>query len=122
MRFAWKGRWRGGQIVIEAETLEELNIMLDELFALGETPTSQTAMITPVLPKGLGCSDAIKALLKSEWGSQPRAMAEIKGALETNALFFSKGSISGTLRFLTKRGDIKRFKSAGKWLYTTKKN
>lgn len=120
MRYTWKGSWRGGQIVIEAETLKELNGMLDELFELGAPPTSQTVMITPVLPEGLGCSDAIRILLKSEWGSQPRAMAEIKATLEANALFFSKGTISGTLRFLTKRGDISRFKSAGKWLYTAK--
>jgi hypothetical protein len=37
-------------------------------------------------------------------------------------LFFSKGTLSGTLAFLAKRGDITRSKSAGNWVYTMKEN
>lgn len=122
MRFTWKGSWRNGEILIEAETLEELNSILDKLLASSETKSSQalTTMI-PALPAELGCSNAIKTLIRSEWGKQPRAIAEIKNALETNGLYFSKGTISGTLVFLTRRGDIRRFKSAGNWVYTTAK-
>jgi hypothetical protein len=118
MKFTWKGSWRNGEVLVEADTLDELNNALDKLFTLDISKTPQA--ITPVLPSGLGCSDAIKALLASGWGQQPKSMAEIKNALEVNALYFSKGTLSGTLRFLSKRGDIRRFKSAGKWVYTTK--
>ncbi|MCJ7632914.1 hypothetical protein MUP77_11055 [Candidatus Bathyarchaeota archaeon] len=122
MRFSWKGRWRNGEILIEAETLEELNSILDKLFGSSETQaTSQkVTSIIPVLPAGHSCSDAIRTLMASEWGKQPKSMAEIRNALEANALYFSKGTLSGTLSFLTEHGDLRRFKSAGTWVYTAK--
>lgn len=124
MRFTWKGRWRGGEIVIETETLEELNAVLEKTFAPTVTGSpAQTSFRTfPVLPAGLGCSDAVLTVLGSEWGAQQRSMGEIKNVLEANALFFSKGTLSGTLAFLAKRGDITRTKSAGVWVYSVKEN
>jgi hypothetical protein len=123
MRFTWKGNWRKGEIAIEADTLEELNSILDKLFSLSKNEaTSQIVpqAESPVLPSGLGCSEAIKTLLQTEWGTQPRSMAEIKNVLKANALYFSKGTLSGTLSFLTKHGDLKRFKSVNAWVYTAK--
>jgi hypothetical protein len=121
MRFTWRGSWRNGEILVEAETLEELNAQLDKL--LGNTDRTSQPIIAkfPLLPSGLGCSDALKALLKSEWGNQPKSMAEIKNALEANSLYFSKGTLSGTLKFLDKKGELSRFKDSGKWVYTSKK-
>lgn len=120
MRFTWKGSWRKGEIVIEAETLEELNSILDKLFSLSEV--QETLRIKgkgfPKLPSRLGCSDAIRTLLQTEWGKEPRSMAEIKEAFESNALYFSKGTLSGTLTLMTKGGHLRRFKKAGKWVYT----
>lgn len=123
MRFTWKGNWRKGEILIEADTLEELNGILDKLFSLSETQATSQMVVqeeAPMLQPGLGCSDAIKALLQTEWGKQPRSMSEIKKALEINALYVSKGTLSGTLSFLTKHGDLRRFKKAGAWVYTAK--
>jgi hypothetical protein len=123
MRFTWKGNWRKGEILIEADTLEELNGILDKLFSLSEAEAISKMVAQeeqPVLQPGLGCSDAIKALLQTDWGKQPRSMAEIKKALETNAIYFSKGTLSGTLTILTKRGVLRRFKKDGSWVYTTK--
>lgn len=104
--------------------MEELNGILDKLFSLSETQATSQMVVqeeTPMLQPGLGCSDAIKALLQTEWGKQPRSMAEIKKVLEANALYFSKGTLSGTLSFLTRR-DLRRFKKAGAWVYTAKQN
>lgn len=122
MRFTWKGNWRKGEIVIEAETLEELNNVLDKLFSLSEVqaPSQMSGEEFPTLSSGLGCSDAIRALLQTEWGKQPRSMAEIKEALEANALYFSKGTLSGTLTLMTKGGHLRRFKKAGNWVYVAK--
>lgn len=124
MRFKWKGNWRKGEIIIEAETLEELNDVLDRLFLLGEVQeTSQIkkeAFPFPEVPPGLGCSDAIGTLLQTNWGKQPRSMAEIKEALEANALYFSKGTLSGTLTLMTKGGRLRRFKKDGHWVYVAK--
>jgi len=122
MRFTWKGKWRKGEIVIEAETLEELNNILDTLFSLSEVQaTSQiSGEELPPLPSGLGCSDAIRALLQTEWGKKPRSMAEIKEALEANAFHFSNGMLSGTLTLMTRGGHLWRVKKAGKWVYVVK--
>ncbi|MFX1537983.1 MAG: hypothetical protein ACFFDI_27635 [Promethearchaeota archaeon] len=126
MKFKWRGKWKKGEVIIETETLEELDHVLGKLFSLGEVhePSRITDKNSPLpdLPSGLGCSDAIKTLLQTEWGKQPRSMAELKKALEVNALYFSKGTLSGTLTMLTKKGHLKRFKKAGIWSYILKQS
>jgi hypothetical protein len=120
MRFTWKGNWKKGEITIEADTLDELNNALNQLFSLGEVEEYVEeigAKEAPALPVGLGCSDAIRTLLQSEWGRQPRSMKEIQNALEANALYFSKGTLSGTLTTMTKTGSLRRFKRGGRWVY-----
>jgi len=126
MRFTWKGKWKQGEIIIEAETLDELNKTLTSLSSLGEVKesTPQTNVEEtieehyPALSAGLGCSDAIRQLLSTDWGrEQPRIMKEIQNALEANALYFSVGTISGTLNLLTKSGALRRFKKDGIWAY-----
>jgi hypothetical protein len=126
MRFTWKGKWKQGEITIEAETLDELKKSLDTLLSLGEvkesveqvTAEEGTTESYPALPTGLGCSEAIRQLLSTEWGrQQPRSMRDIENALQTNALYFSSGTLSGTLNLLTKSGAIRRFKKDGRWTY-----
>ena len=120
MRFTWKGSWKKGEITIEAETLNELNDMIDSLSSLGEVeevPTEVSHEEIPRLRAGLGCTNAIRRLLGGAWGRQPRSMNEIKDALETSALFFSKGTISATLTMMTKGGNVRRFKRGGVWVY-----
>lgn len=126
MKFKWRGKWKKGEVIIEAETLEELDHVLDKLFSLGEVKATSQINIEkfpfPELPSGLGCSDAIRALLQTEWGKQPRSMVELKEALEANALYFSKGTLSGTLTLLTKKGHLRRFKKGGIWSYVLKQS
>jgi len=121
MKFTWKGNWKKGEIIVEAETLEELNSALDKLIPTEEAGVSPTeGGAHPTISGGLGCSDAIRALLKTDWGKEPRSMAEIEKALQTNALYFSKGTLSGTLTMMTKSGQLRRFKKAGNWIYVLK--
>lgn len=133
MRFIWKGNWRQGEVTIEAETLDELNKTLDKLTEVGKIQVHVTetgggtdsVQITenieiPPLPAGLGATSAIKALLQSDWGRQPRTMKEIEEALEANALYFSKGTLSGTLNMMTKTSSVRRFKKGGVWAYVTR--
>jgi len=122
VRFTWKGRWKGGEIAIEAETLEELSNILDKLFSLskGQEPFDISSEDFPILPRGTGCADAIRTLLQTEWGKPSRSMVEIKEVLEANGLYFTKGTLSGTLTLMTQRGDIRRFRKSGKWVYVSK--
>jgi hypothetical protein len=125
MRFTWKGTWKQGEITIEAETLDELNKALETLLSLGEvkemtgqaTAEEGATETYPALPAGLGCSEAIRQLLSTDWGrQQPRSMRDIQNALEANALYFSSGTLSGTLNLLTKSA-IRRWKQSGRWVY-----
>lgn len=119
MKFTWKGKWRKGEIVIEAETLQELNTALKELASSGEMGQMlrENSDGFPEIPPVSGCADAIRVLMENEWGKQRRSMNDIREALEANALYFSKGTLSGTLTTLAKRGDLKRLKEAGRWVY-----
>jgi len=119
MKFTWKGKWRKGEIVIEAETLQELNTALKELASSGEMGQMlrENSNGFPEIPPVSGCADAIRVLMENEWGMQRRSMNDIREALEANALYFSKGTLSGTLTTLAKRGDLKRLKEAGRWVY-----
>jgi len=122
MKFTWKGKWRKGEIIIEAETLQELDNVLKELISIGEIQgiSRKNNQGFPEMPSVRGCADAIRTLLETDWGKQPRSMNEIKKALETNALHFSKGTLSGSLTTMTKRGDIRRVKKDGRWKYLSK--
>ena len=121
MKYTWKGRWRDGEITVEAENLRELEAALKEL---GTTTKSDTSPIGkenyPEIPSMLGCTDAVRALMEKDWGKKPRPMSEIKEALEENQLYFSKGALSATLVTLSKKGDVRRVKEEGKWKYFSK--
>ena len=122
MKFSWRGSWRKGELLIEAETLEELEAILSKISQRNESQTCAQVktLPPPLLPFGIGCSDAVRMLLESDWGKQPRSMLAIKNELEDDGIYFSKGTLSGTLAFLVKKGDLQRSKSGGKWIYTIK--
>jgi len=122
MKFTWKGKWRKGEVIIEAESVQELDKALEELASRGEIQRipRENDKRAPEIPQVQGCSDAIRALMKTDWGKQPKSMSEIKRALEVNALHFSKGTLSGTLTTMTKRGDVRRVRKDGRWRYLAK--
>ncbi len=65
----------------------------------------------PTIPRPSGPSDAIINLLSTEWGRTPRIWQEINEALVTNAIYYSKGSITGTLTNLTKKNRLRRMRT-----------
>lgn len=122
MKFTWKGKWRKGEIIIEAQTFQELDSALKALSSAGDIQEFSNVNNegAPVIPSVQGCSDALRILMGTDWGRKPRSMKEIKKALEANALYFSKGTLSGTLTAMTKRGDLQRVKENGRWKYLSR--
>ena len=122
MKLIWKGKWRKGEITIEAETFQELDKALRELSASGEIQelSGVGKQGVPEITSARGCLDAIRALMETDWGKHPKSMNEIKGALEANALYFSKGTLSGTLTTMIKRGVLQRVKKDGRWRYLSR--
>ncbi len=78
----------------------------DDKASVAETPEA-----IPTIPRPAGPSDAITKLLSTEWGRKPRVWQEINDALTINAIYYSKGSITGTLTNLTKKGKLRRIKT-----------
>jgi hypothetical protein len=121
MKFIWKGRWKGGEIIVEAGSLVELECALQELLAKGVSDELTERQLPPELPLVKGCAEALRVLMSTEWALEPRSMADITKALEINGLYFSKGTLSGTLTALVKRGELRRIKENGRWKYIINK-
>ncbi len=102
--------------------MEELNKSLNLLVANGglQGEVNQKETGFPQILTGQGCKDALRELMSSEWGTHIRSMNEIKRALEGNAMFFSKGILSGTLNAMIKSGELRRVKDEGRWKYVAK--
>lgn len=125
MEIEFVSKWKTGQIKITVESIEELSDTLKQLketkdLEVGleiteeEEPTSEM----PTVPGDLGCSDAIKEILKSPWGkAQPRTMNELVEAMKASGVFFPKTTVSGALTRLTKAQAVRRMKRNGRWSY-----
>jgi hypothetical protein len=73
----------------------------------------------PQIPRTTQCSEAVTSLLSNEWGKTPRTIAELREAMEANAIFFPKTTLSGVLVWLVKRGTVRRYKDKKRgYLYT----
>jgi hypothetical protein len=120
MKFTWRGRWKEGELSVEATTLDELENALKELDTKQLLKSPDEIVCFPEIPSMLGCTDAVRTLMDNDWGKIPRTMTDIKSALESNQIFFSKEALSATLVTLTKKGDVRRVKEEGKWKYFSK--
>ena len=64
----------------------------------------------PKINRTSKCGDAVVALLTEDWGNIPRTISELREAMEANAIFFPKTTLSGVLVWLVKKGRIRRWK------------
>jgi predicted transcriptional regulator len=52
----------------------------------------------------------VQGLLESEWGKTPRTIGELRRAMEANAIYFPKTTLSGVLVWMVKKGSLRRWK------------
>ena len=74
---------------------------------------AETPLVGDEYPKIKGttqCGEAVTLLLSTEWGKAPRAIGELREAMEANAIFFPKTTLSGVLVWLTKKGSLRRWR------------
>jgi hypothetical protein len=64
----------------------------------------------PTIPRTNQCSEAVESLLESVWGKSPRTIGELRKAMEANAIFFPKTTLSGVLVWMVKKGSLRRWK------------
>ncbi|MBQ04580.1 hypothetical protein CL673_07765 [Candidatus Bathyarchaeota archaeon] len=110
---------------------EEVMSTLDDLSSIVQKVTTAFEVDRPDLPRKLldypkiswtdKCGAAVVALLTTDWGKNPRTISELKKAMEANAIFFPKGTLSPVLIWLVKKGRIRRWKDDKKgYLYVIK--
>jgi hypothetical protein len=121
----------GGDKAEVLSTLDELQTIIEKVSASfqGEStghrprPKKQTENgapeALPQIPRTTQCSEAVTSLLADPWGKTPRTIAELREAMEANAVFFPKTTLSGVLVWLVKKGTIRRWKDKKRgYLYT----
>ena len=125
----YEGAWNGGRVHVEADSLPELDKIVQELKQNGNghvdarttTDLSLGSLNSyPQLSAELGCTGAIISLLGSDWGkAEPRTEAELREAMKASAIHYPHGTISGVLTSITKRKKIRRVgKKNGSYAYT----
>lgn len=125
MKFTWTGNWKNGRLSIEADSIDDLEQILGDLHVEKEEGksiiSSKNGILHVDIPKisgDLGCSAAIREILKSDWGKiEPRTMNELREVMTHNAIPNSKGAVAGTLNYLTRSGAVKRRKKNRVWAY-----
>lgn len=93
-----------------------------EPFDLVKQPESEELRELKGIPPLLNPSsmrEAISELMTSDWGKTPRTFGEIMDAMETNAVFYSKSSVSSELSRMTRSGLLRRMQSAQGYKYVS---
>ena len=112
----------GGEKAEVLSTLDELPLIIGKVSKAFDVEASSLPEIAvrtlddspmldyPKINRTNKCGDAVVALLSTEWGTTPRAISELREAMEANAIFFPKTTLSGVLVWLVKKGRIRRWK------------
>lgn len=77
---------------------------------LGQPREKSKVLDYPKITRTNQCGEAVISLLSTDWGKTPRAIGELREAMEANAIFFPKTTLSGVLVWLVKKGELRRWK------------
>jgi hypothetical protein len=112
----------GGEKGEVLSTLDELPLIVGKVTNAFEMETTSlpetlehveveaTVLDIPKISRTSKCGDAVVALLTTDWGNNPRTISELREAMEANAIFFPKTTLSGVLVWLVKKGRVRRWK------------
>ena len=111
----------GGEREAVLETLEDLDFIVDKVSDAFNAKLSAEKRAQkkekkddqakfPNIDRTSQCSEAVESLLSTEWGKTPRAIGELREAMEANAIFFPKTTLSGVLVWMVKKGTLRRWK------------
>jgi len=109
----------GGEREEVLATLDDLDLIVDKVSrAFAEQPRVKAPRAEPQasiekfpnIQRTSQCSEAVQGLLESDWGKTPRMIGELRRAMEANAIFFPKTTLSGVLVWMVKKGSLRRWK------------
>jgi hypothetical protein len=82
------------------------------------TTSKETLEKFPKLSHPENCSKAILSVLETDWGKwRPRTRIELRDALKANKIDYSVSTLSTTLKRLSKKGKVKRWKTDAGYVY-----
>lgn len=87
--------------------------------AISPFPEVEAEVLPPQLGKPASCREALSTLFGTDWGRQPRTLAEIMEVLEVNGLYYRKSAVAKILTDLMKNREIRRLGSRGKFKYVS---
>ena len=124
----------GGEREEVLETLDDLDLIVDKVSKAFEAEASSGRRTQrkerkesqvkklPNIDRTSQCSEAVESLLATDWGKTPRAIGELREAMEANAIFFPKTTLSGVLVWMVKKGTLRRWKDKKRgYLYVLNK-
>ena len=114
------------EVISTLEDLDEIVGKVSEAFSLEAKAKGTEAFKAssdpssfPKIPRTAQCGDAVTLLLSTDWGKTPRTIAELREAMDANAIFFPKTTLSGVLVWLVKKNKIRRWKDKKRgYMYT----
>jgi hypothetical protein len=124
----------GGEKNEVLSTLDDLDEIVNKVtLAFDGEPKPKSVMVEklveevpsleyPKIIRTNQCGEAVVALLSTNWGKTPRPIGELREAMEANAVFFPKTTLSGVLVWLVKKGKLRRWKDKKRgYLYVLNK-
>ncbi len=124
----------GGEREEVLKTLDDLDLIVDKVSKAFEAEASSGRRAQrkarkesqvkklPNIERTSQCSEAVESLLATDWGKTPRAIGELREAMEANAIFFPKTTLSGVLVWMVKKGTLRRWKDKKRgYLYVLNK-
>ena len=99
-------------------TLDDLKEIVDKVtIAFNSAPRPEVSLVEeadalnyPKIPRTNQCGEAIVSLLSTDWGRIPRAIGELREAMDANAIFVPNTTLSGVLLWLVKKDKLRRWK------------
>ena len=87
--------------------------------AVSPAPEVEGEAVPPQLGKPTSCTDALSTLFGTDWGKEPRNLAEIMGILQLNGLYYRKSAVAKILTDLMKKKEVRRLGSRGSFKYVS---
>jgi len=110
----------GGEKAEVLSTLDDLDLIVEKVSKAfsAEAPRARapraepqaSVEMYPNIQRTSQCSEAVHGLLDSDWGKTPRTIGELRRAMEANAIYFPKTTLSGVLVWMVKKGGLRRWK------------
>ncbi|MCW4035847.1 MAG: hypothetical protein NWE75_01510 [Candidatus Bathyarchaeota archaeon] len=97
------------------EIVGKINVAFNDgtkskIVQVAQPPEEPSPLDYPKIGRTNQCGEAVVSLLSTDWGKTPRAIGELREAMEANAIFFPKTTLSGVLVWLVKKGQLRRWK------------